>query len=79
MRIIKNHKYRYNPVLIDIIHPTYGARTEQLKKGDIVIVVSPPGLIGAKTVNANHCYISKEINGKLEFMGMIHINSLEKI
>ena len=79
MRIIKGHKYRYNPVPIDVIFPTYGIRQGLLKSGDIVKVIAPPGMPKEKTINANHVYIETEIDGKWLFVGMIHINSLEKI
>jgi len=81
MQIRKGCKYKYNPVPIDaFICPPYGARTGQLEKGDIVIVIAPPAGCGSKkTINCGHVYINKVIYGKEQFMGMISVNSLEKI
>ena len=81
MQIRKGNKYRYNPVPIDaFISPPYGAITGQLEKGDTVIVISPPTGCGSKkTINCGHVYINKVIHGKEQFMGMIRVNSLEKL
>lgn len=80
MQIRKGNKYRFNPVPMDaFIYPPYGIKIGILKSGDIVKVIAPPGMPKAKTINCNHVYIDVEINGKWEFAGLIHINSLERI
>lgn len=79
MQIRKGCKYKYVPVPLDIFTPCIGAKKGFLFEGDIVKVIAPPGMPKAKTINCNHVYIDVEINGKWEFAGLIHINSLEKI
>ena len=68
MRVRVNSTYRFNPVMMDIIHPV----NHGLVKGDIVKVANLYGCPKANTMG--NCYVLKD--GK--FMGMVRTNSLEK-
>lgn len=70
MKVKVGKLYKYNPVMMDILHP---ASINTLKLGDIVKVVNKFGCPKANTMN--HCYVEK--NG--EFQGLVCCNSLEKV
>ena len=64
-----NSKYIYNSVHMDRFSPA----NQGLKEGDIVQVVNLPGCPKANIMG--QCHVKRD--GK--FMGMVSINSLEKI
>ena len=70
MKVRVGSKYKYNPVMMDILYP---ASINTLKLGDIVKVVNKFGCPPANTMG--HCYVEKDG----EFQGLVSCNSLEKI
>ena len=70
MKVRVGSKYKYNPVMMDILYP---ASINTLKLGDIVKVVNKFGCPPAN--NMGHCYVEKDG----EFQGLIRCDSLEKI
>ncbi len=64
-----NHTYRYDPVLLDVIHPPYNVRP-----GDVVRVVNLPGCPRANTMG--HCHV-QHLDGK--FAGLVCCNSLTEV
>jgi hypothetical protein len=64
-----NKIYRYEPVLLDRIHPPHN-----VKEGDRVRVVNLPGCPRANTMG--HCHV-QHIDGT--FAGLVCTNSLKDI
>lgn len=67
-------KYRYEPVMLDKLHPPIAVGLGKLKPGDIVRVVNLPGCPKANTMG--HCHF--EVPGQ-GFGGLCHTNSLQPI
>lgn len=64
-------KYTYEPVMLDLLSPPYGAERGILKAGDQVKVVNLYGCPPANTMG--HCYVNTLAG---EFAGMVCTNSL---
>jgi hypothetical protein len=69
MKVRAGSTYRYNPVLMDLIHQCTTA-----KKGDSVRVVNLPSAPKCNTMG--QCHI-ETLEGK--FLGMVSCNSLEPV
>ena len=65
--------YTYDPVMLDALHPCYGAQQGYLKVGDKVRVVNQYGRPPANTMG--QCYI-ESLGGEM-FLGMVCCNSLQ--
>ena len=74
-RVTVGHSYIYQPVMIDVINPPYGANREGilLSAGDRVIVRNLPGAPKANIMG--HCYIYKGA----EFAGLVSVHSLQPV
>jgi len=70
MKVRVNSVYRYNPVLMDLLHKPYG----QPEVGQLLRVVNLHGCPRANTMG--HCHVVDAASGA--FMGLICCNSLEK-
>ena len=67
MRVRVGGRYRFDPVLFDVLNPPANL---PLEKGDIVVVTNLPGAPKANTMGM--CYVTK----KGVFAGMVMTNSL---
>ena len=68
-RVRVNCLYRYEPVMLDKLHPPYNVRP-----GDVVRVVNLPGCPRANTMG--HCHVQHR-NG--DFGGLVCTNSLVSV
>lgn len=67
MRVRVGGRYRFDPVLFDVLNPPANI---PLEKGDIVTVINLPGAPKANTMGM--CYVAKN----QLFAGMVMTNSL---
>lgn len=72
-RVRVNACYRYEPVMLDQIHPPHGVKAGILKPGDVVQVVNLPGAPKANTMG--HAYIER----RGTFAGLVCTNSLQPL
>ena len=70
MRVRVGARYRFEPVLFDVLNPPANIA---LEKGDIVTVINLPGAPKANTMNM--CYVAKDG----VFAGMVMTKSLEPV
>ena len=74
MRVRNGSKYTYDPVMLDLVDPPYGAKNGTLKKGDVVKVKNLPGCPSANTMGMAHI---TSADGA-EFLGLVSTCSLTR-
>jgi len=71
MKVYAGHSYIFNPVLMDQLWVEH----HTARKGQRVVVVNLPGAPKCNTMG--QCHIEDAATG--EFLGMVCVNSLEKV